>query len=97
METDLSKADTFFIKNHKGLLYKIFYPTTQRTLQIYFQSDFPYNIIGWQEKYPDGFGADKKMLTTSAILKKTIWLDYWKHNTIADSTFLNSLEMMRYE
>ena len=93
----ISKADTFFIKNPKGLLYNIFYPTTQRTLQIYFQSDFPYNIIGWQEKYPDGFGADKKMLTTSAILKKTIWLDYWKHNTIADSTFLNSLEMMRYE
>ncbi|MEO7393365.1 MAG: hypothetical protein ABIU11_00405 [Chitinophagaceae bacterium] len=93
----LSKADTFFIKNSNVLLYNIFYPTAQRTLQIYFQSDFPFNILGWQEKYPDGFGADKKMLTTRAILKKTIWLDYWKHNTIADSTYLNTLEMMRYE
>ena len=92
----LSKADTFFIKDNSAQLYTIHYPAAQRTLQIYFQAIFPHQILGWQETYPDGFG-NKKMLTTKAILKKTIWLDYWKHNTIADSTYLDSLQLMRYE
>jgi hypothetical protein len=93
----LSKADTFLIKDNAAQLYTIHYPAAQRTLQIYFQSDFPHQILGWQENYPDGFGKNKKMLTTKAVLKKTIWLDYWKHNSLADSTYLDSLQLMRYE
>ncbi len=93
----LSKADTFLVKDSSVQLYTIYYPTVQRTLQIYFQLDFPHQILGWQESYPDGFGTNKKMLTTKAIRKKTIWLDYWKHNTVADSSYLDSLQLMRYE
>ncbi|MEO5783568.1 MAG: hypothetical protein ABIQ07_09870 [Ginsengibacter sp.] len=92
----LSKADTFFIQDNAAQLYTIYYPAAQRTLQIYFQANFPHQILGWQEIYPDGFG-NKKMLTTKSVLKKTIWLDYWKHNTMADSTYLDSLQLMRYE
>jgi hypothetical protein len=93
---NLSKADTFFIQDNAAQLYTIHYPAAQRTLQIYFQIDFPHQILAWQETYPDGIG-NKKMLTTKAILKKSIWLDYWKHNTIADSTYLDSLQLMHYE
>jgi len=93
----LTKADTLFIKDVSAQLYTIFYPTAQRTLQIYFQTDFPHQILGWQETYPDGFGTNKKMLTTKAILKKSIWLDYWKHNSNADSIYLDSLQLKRYE
>jgi len=92
----LSKADTFFIKDTAVQLYTIYYPTAQRTLQIYFQGNFPHQILGWQESYPDGFGSNKKMLTTKAMLKKTIWLDYWKHNALSDSTYLDSLQLMHY-
>ena len=92
----LSKSDTFFIKDKNVQMYTIFYPAAQRTLQIYFQSVFPHEIVGWQETYPDGF-ADKKMLTTKAIIKKTIWLDYWKHNANADSTYRDTLQLMHYE
>ena len=91
----ISKADTFFIKEGGVQMYTIQYPTAQRTLQIYFQPAFPHEIIGWQETYPDGF-TDKKMLTTKAIRKKTIWLDYWKHNGLADSTYRDTLQLMRY-
>ncbi len=93
----LSKADTLFIKDIALLMYTIQYPLIQRKLQIYFQSSFPHEILGWQESYPDGFGSNKKMLTTKAIRKKTIWLDYWKRNTMDDSTYLDSLQLMRYE
>lgn len=93
----LSKSDTFFIKDSSLQMYTIHYPDAQRTLQIYFQATFPHQIFGWQETYPDGFGNNKKMLTTKAIRKKTIWSDYWKHNTVADSSYLDSLQLMRYE
>jgi len=91
-----SKADTFFIKDPAVQLYTIHYPAAQRTLQIYFSENFPHDILGWQESYPDGF-TNKKMLTTKAVFKKRIWLDYWKHNSLADSTYINSLQLMRYE
>ncbi len=93
----LSKADSFLIKDSSAQLYTIYYSTIQRTLQIYFQAHFPHQILGWQESYPDGFGKNKKMLTTKAVRKKTIWLDYWKHNAVADSTYVDSLQLMRYE
>ncbi len=90
----LSAADTFFLKNTGIQMYTIHYPADQRTLQIYFQQAFPYDILGWQDTYPDGFGNSKNSLTTKAVLKKKIWLDYWKHNTPADSTYRDSLQLM---
>ncbi len=92
----LSKADTFFTKDTLQQLYTIYYPRLQRTLKIYFQPGFPHEILGWQESYPDGFGNNKKMLTTKAIRKKTIWSDYWKHNKVTDSSYRDSLQLMPY-
>ena len=90
----ISKADSFFINARETQMYTIHYPLAQRTLRIYFQSAFPHEIAGWQETYPDGFGNSKKMLTTKAILKKKVWLDYWKHNALADSTYRDTLQLM---
>lgn len=78
-------------------IYTIQYPASKRNLSIYFQTAFPHEIIGWEETYPDGFGANKKVLTTKAVRKKTIWLDYWKHNANADSTYLDSLQLKQHE
>lgn len=88
----LSKADTNSVQ-----LYTIYYPKAQRTLQIYFKADFPHEIMGWEETYPDGFGDHKKMLTTKAIRKKMVWLDYWKHNGLADSTYRDTLQLKHHE
>lgn len=78
-------------------MYTLYYPKYNRTLQILFQNVFPFEIIGWYETYPDGFGADKKLLTTKAVLKKTIWLAYWKLNSEAGSRYRDSLQVMRHE
>lgn len=93
----LSNADTFFIRDGGVQMYTIHYPVAQRSLQIYFQSVFPHEIMGWQESYPDGFGKNKKMLTTTAVRKKAIWLDYWKYNSLADSTYRDTLQLMHHE
>jgi hypothetical protein len=93
----LSKADTSLNNNDEVQLYTIQYPKANRTLQIYFEAFFPYEILGWKETYPDGFGNNKRMLTTTAVRKKTIRLDYWKHNANIDSTYRDTLQLKRYE
>ncbi len=95
-EISLTKADTTFINEHNVQLYTINYPDTKRTLQIYFKAAFPHEILGWKETYADGFGNNKKVLTTTAILKKMIWLDYWKHNANVDSLYRDTLQLNKY-
>ncbi len=93
----LSKADTLFNNDPTAQMYTIHYLTLKRTLKIYFQSTFPHEILGWKETYPDGLGNNKKMLTTTAVKKKTIWLDYWQYNKNADSIYVDSLQLMHHE
>ena len=87
-------TNTEFVGDTLGVsMYSILYPTANRTLNIYFKNEFPHKIIGWTETYPDGFGDNKKTLTTMATLNKSIMLDYWKHNKNVDSTFRDSLRL----
>ncbi len=69
--------------------YTIQYPTDDRTLMIVFEGAFPHKIAGWEETYK----SKDNLLTSRAVLKKTIQLDYWKHNAPADSTL--RAELMR--
>lgn len=62
--------------------YSIEYPTDDRSLRIIFEGQFPHKIVGWEETYP----SKDNLLTSRAVLKKTIQSDYWNHNTPADST-----------
>lgn len=58
--------------------YAIHYEHNNRVVNIYFQSEFPYIIEGWDDTY-QGFG--KEVLTTEAVRKNTKVLDYWnKHD-----------------
>lgn len=62
--------------------YIVEYPTDDRTLTIVFESQFPHRIAGWEETYT----SKNNLLTSRAVLKKTITLDYWNHNAPVDST-----------
>lgn len=64
--------------------YKLDYSDLNRKLEINFETKFPHKIIGWQETYT---GLRGKILTTSAKLKNNLNIAYWKHNSIADSTY----------
>lgn len=82
-------------KNIRLKMLSVQYPEQDRTLNIYYTEKFPYQIIGWEETYLDGFGANKKKLTTRAIKKKTLFIDYWNHNKKADTDFRDSLELSK--
>ena len=62
------------------LIYKIHYPTLQRTLTIIATKAFPYTIERWEES----FSSRGKILTTKAVKIKTIQSAYWSKNGVAD-------------
>ncbi len=67
--------------------YTVNYTQDARKLTIVFEKAFPHRIMGWEETYSD-FG---KVLTSKAVLSKTIRSDYWKHHNPADTTLRNEL------
>lgn len=68
-------------------IYTVTYPDIGRTLSIRFRAAFPHEIEGWTETYRSGFGPDAPVLTTRADRKARLRLDYWTHNSVADSTW----------
>lgn len=92
--TSLSKISEIpsWLGAEKQLMsYSIQYKNQQRTLTIYFSENSPYAITGWEESYPDGFGKDKKVLTTRAVKNKTLIIDYWNHHNNNDAALRDSL------
>jgi hypothetical protein len=73
--------------------YSITYPELNRSLSIQFNSEFPFEIEGWEETFISGFGERAKELTTRATKLKTIKSDYWNKNTNADNSLRESLEL----
>ena len=61
--------------------YQIDYPELERTLKISFKTTFPYTIESWSESFKSGFGAEAKMMTSSAIKIKTLMTPYWRQNS----------------
>ncbi len=54
-----------------------------RELMIYFEPEFPHEILGWEETYLSGFGRPER-LTTIAKRNKTIKSAYWGKNSNED-------------
>ncbi len=65
--------------------YTINFPDLERSTTIHYATDFPHSILSWEETYLDGFGSNRKKLTTTAKLIKTIKSDYWNKHANADS------------
>ena len=54
-----------------------------RSLHIYFETEFPHKILGWEESYVGLFDRKGK-LTTKAKLTETIKSAYWQENKNRD-------------
>lgn len=73
--------------------YTITYPDLGRTLSITFNTEFPFEISGWEETYRDGYGVNAKTLTTKATKLKTIKSPYWSKNSNADEVLRETLQL----
>ena len=78
-------------KESRSMAYTITYPDLERTLTIYFNKAFPYEIEGWQETYPSGWGQGARRLTTRAKRSKRILSDYWHKNRNIDRALRQEL------
>ena len=86
------KAYACTITKEKGA-YKLTYPDLDRTLTIQYNSQFPYDIEGWTETFPNGPGSNAKELTTTATKLKTLKTAYWKQNAEKFSYLRDSLAL----
>ena len=84
---------TFDLRNENGINnYVIDMPSLNRKLSIRFEQTFPYHILGWEDTYP---GIDGKILTTTAVKKKELIVDYWRTHTNDDRALREQLGLPR--
>lgn len=69
--------------------YRLFYPELNRKLIITFNSNFPYEILKWEEH----FQANQEQFMTKAVKKKTIKSPYWQKNKNKDSIWRKTLHL----
>ena len=80
-EATLSPMKTSPFAQYPHQRYSIKYK--ERELNIYFTSNFPHDILGWEETYMSGFG-NLERLTTTAKRMGIIKSAYWGKNSNAD-------------
>lgn len=71
-------------KDFKGdnlRVYRLHYPSLNRTLEIVYEAAPPYRITGWLDTHP---GFDKQVRTTIARSTHSMLTDYWSKNNIED-------------
>ena len=71
--------------------YRLEYTNPARTLDIEFEAEFPYAIVGWTETFESGWGDRARVLTTKARRTHTLRQDYWNHNRNADRVYRTEL------
>jgi len=71
-------------------IFSIEYSSQQHAIHITFEKNFPHKILSWDETFP---GFDGKLLTTTAILDKTIMTDYWVHHKNLDRAMREELDL----
>lgn len=77
----------------KNGFYTISYPDLNRSLKINFNTQFPFDILGWEETTISGHGAATITLTTKATRLKSMKSAYWTKNTNADQELRESLKI----
>lgn len=73
--------------------YKLDFPELERTISITYLAGGIHEISGWTETYFDGFGSDRKVLTTKGEKMKTINCAYWNKNRLSDANLRKELNL----
>lgn len=70
-------------------VYQLRYPALNRTLEIIFEAEAPYEIIGWIDAYPSAF--DRQVRKTIARRTHSIMSAYWTKNGLNDMALREQL------
>ena len=64
------------------MVYSLVFPDFNRTLEIYYEEEFPHNIAGWKDSYPSYEG---KVQTSVAKQITTKRMPYWSQHNLEDA------------
>lgn len=81
------------IANLESGTYTLSYPKLNRSLNINFNINFPYDILGWEETTTSGYGTSAKTLTTKATKLESIKSAYWSKNHNTDEGLRKTLKL----
>lgn len=81
------------IANLKDGTYTVSYPKLERTLSIHYNTNFPFDIISWEETFKSGFGPNAKIMSTKATRLKSIKSSYWSKNHNKDEVLRETLQL----
>lgn len=84
------KATAQLLENEGTFTYSVSFKEDDRTLDINFEKEFPYRVLGWKETY---LGSGNNKLTTSAEMNKLLYTDYWTKNNTTDTYLRDSLSL----
>lgn len=87
------QCETSISKGENANTYTLTFPELDRTVKITYETAHPHAILNWSETYYDGFGTDRKKLTTTATKMKTIVTDYWNKHSVKDAIYRDSLNL----
>jgi hypothetical protein len=76
-----------------ALEYQVDYIQIDRRLSVTFEADFPHRILAWTEARSRDRDAQEgaESGATSAILARSVMLDYWNHNSADDHGYREHL------
>ncbi len=87
----IEKAIASLKNNASTNTFSLIYPNTHRSISIEFNKEFPYEIIGWEEKYKSGWGENAQTLTSKASKINSLMTDYWNKNSVSDLKYRKEL------
>ncbi|MGC6533731.1 MAG: septum formation inhibitor Maf [Flavobacteriales bacterium] len=67
------------------------YKDIERSLALFFTTEFPHTIERWEETYRSGVGPSAEVMTTTGVLNKRIKAPYWNLNRNADAHYRTEL------
>ena len=68
--------------------YKVYFPDFDRTIEIIYEADFPFDILGWKDTYPVLSG---KKLTSTFKRISSERVAYWSKHDASDSELRNKI------
>ncbi|MEM9546607.1 MAG: hypothetical protein AAGA77_11585 [Bacteroidota bacterium] len=72
------------LSNSKLKAYELTYQNVNRKLTIFYEAQFPHQIVKWTEEVASGYGSNRKTLTTIATKTHQIKSAYWGKNGVVD-------------
>lgn len=86
--TSVQKYDQNDFEGENLQSYRVAFANQNRTLEIVFEKEVPYKIVGWKEAYPS---FDGKVRETIAKRTKTVVAPYWEQHGLEDKALRQEL------